>query len=197
MSLARLYLRLQIESNSVANAAHEAPRPGDNDMTEVYIGQIMLAGFDFAPRYFAKCDGQLLPINQNQALFSLLGTQYGGDGVTTFKLPDLRGRTPRGFGPSNPIGAIGGVESVALTSAQIPPHTHRFAGTATAADARTPKDGLFATSGANLYATPGTQVTLSGNTVNSGGAGAPHGNMQPYRALNFCIALNGIFPSRN
>ena len=190
-------LRLQIESPSVAGVGHGVPPLWDNDMTEVFIGQIMLAGFAFAPRQFARCDGQLLPINQNQALFSLLGTQYGGDGITTFKLPDLRGRTPRGFGPSEPVGTVAGAESVGLTSAQIPPHTHRFAGTAAAADARTPQDGLFATSSASLYAPPGTQVTLAADTVASSGAGAPHQNMQPYRVLNFCIALNGIFPSGN
>lgn len=166
-------------------------------MTEVFLGQIMLTGFNFAPRSFANCDGQLLPIAQNQALFALLGTQYGGNGVSTFGLPDLRGRTPRGFSQSEPVGATGGVESVRLNSAQLPPHTHRFAGTAAAANTRRPQDALFATSGTELYATPGTQVPLAASTVDSCGTGAPHDNMQPYSVLNFCIALNGVFPSRN
>jgi len=166
-------------------------------MTEVFLGQIMLAGFNFAPRSFAKCDGQLVPINQNQALFSLLGTQYGGNGTTTFSLPDLRGRIPRGFSQAEPVGAASGLESVTLTAAQLPPHTHRFAGTAVAANARSAQDGLFAASSVELYAPPGASVTLAANTVDSCGNGAPHDNMQPYSVLNFCIALGGIFPSRN
>lgn len=178
-------------------AAHAARVMGTNDMTEVFLGQILLAGFNFAPRGFAACDGQVMPIAQNQALFALLGTQYGGNGNTTFQLPDLRGRTPLGFGPSAPIGSHGGAESVALGVQQLPPHTHRVAGTAAAANARGPQDALFAASGANLYAQPGAQVTLAAQTVADAGAGAPHQNMQPYRVLNFCIALEGLFPSRN
>ena len=166
-------------------------------MTEVFLGQIMLTGFNFAPRGFATCDGQLLPINQNQALFALLGTQYGGNGVSTFGLPDLRGRTPRGFSEGQSVGVASGVETVSLSATQLPPHTHRFAGTTAAANARRPQDALFATSGTELYATPGTQVPLATNTVDNCGTGAPHDNMQPYSVLNFCIALNGIFPSRN
>lgn len=166
-------------------------------MTEVFLGQIMLTGFNFAPRGFASCDGQLLPINQNQALFALLGTQYGGNGTTTFALPDLRGRTPRGFSPSEPPGMASGVEAVALNAAQVPPHTHRFAGTAAAANVRRPQDALFASSGAGLYAAPGTQLPLAAGTVENSGSSAPHNNMQPYSVLNFCIALNGEFPSRD
>src|SRR3546814_1128703 len=97
----------------------------------------MLAGFNFAPRDFATCDGQLLPISQNQALFSLLGTQYGGNGTVTFGQPDLRGRTPRGFSQSEPVGVASGIESVALTSSQVPSHTHAFAGTAARSEEHT------------------------------------------------------------
>ncbi|MGQ4582320.1 tail fiber protein [Lysobacter sp. F60174L2] len=166
-------------------------------MTEVFLGQIMLTGFNFAPRGFATCDGQLLPIAQNQALFALLGTQYGGNGTTTFGLPDLRGRTPRGFTQAEPVGVASGVESVTLTPAQLPTHTHRFVGTTAAASTSNPRDALFAASGTELYAPPGASVTLAANTVESCGNDAPHNNMQPYSVLNFCIALTGVFPSRN
>jgi len=176
-------------------------------MTEVFLGQIMLTGFGFAPRGFAMCNGQLLPINQNQALFSLLGTSYGGNGTTNFALPNLMGRTPVGFGNSvgggwNPtpyaLGQVGGSENVTLTAAQLPSHNHLATGTTATGNLRNPTNGLYGVAGANIYAqTGGPQVALSPNSVAPVGGNAPHENMQPYRAINFNIALNGTFPSRD
>jgi len=167
-------------------------------MTEIYLGQILPAAFQFAPRGFAQCNGQLMAIAQNQALFSLLGTQYGGDGRTTFALPDLRGRTPLGINSSNPIGAVGGSETVTLNSQQIPSHTHQLAGTAASNTTRNPNGGMLGTATANIYApTGGPQVELAQGSIAATGGTQPHENMQPYSVINFCIALNGIYPSRD
>ena len=169
-------------------------------MSEVFLGQIMLGGFDFAPAHFALCNGQLLPISQNQALFSLLGTQYGGNGTTTFALPDTRGRAPLGADKNNGYvqGQASGVETVTLTNSTLPAHVHAFMGSTADAAVRSPTDALYAkTSGENLYAAPGTQATLASQTVSPSGGSQPHNNMQPYLAVNFFIALSGIFPSRS
>jgi microcystin-dependent protein len=174
-------------------------------MSQPYLGQIMLTPYTFAPRQFAQCNGQLLPINQNQALFALLGTIYGGDGVTTFKLPDLRSRTPIGMGtaPSGtlyPIGMLAGSENVTLLGTQIPQHTHSSSYSTTASTARSPTNGLFGTTGSNpIYVTASgaPQVGLNQATVSPAGNNLPHPNIQPYLALNFCIALYGAFPARN
>lgn len=177
------------------------------NMTEVYIGQIMMSGFAFAPRNFALCNGQILGIAQNQALFSLLGTSYGGNGTTTFALPNLQGRTPVAAGasadpswqpPPYEIGAIGGVETVTLLSTQMPAHTHQGNGTTSDGKARNPTGALFGKNSVPVYAqTPGAQVPLSPQTVTPAGGGQAHSNMQPYGVINFCIALLGIYPSRN
>lgn len=182
-------------------------------MSEFFVGQIMMTGFGYAPRYFALCNGQTLSISQNAALFSLLGTQYGGDGRSTFKLPDLQGRTPVGAGPSAvggappyPEGANGGVETVALGASQMPVHSHMvtaLTGAGTVIFATTPS--LYATatvtpSGTEpIYAAPsaGPLTPLLAATVSTVGTGQPHDNMQPFRVINFNIALAGIFPSRN
>ncbi|WP_368518657.1 phage tail protein [Rhizobium sp.] len=176
-------------------------------MSDVFLGQIMLAGFQFAPKGFAQCNGQLMAINQNQALFALLGTYYGGDGVRTFALPNMQGRTPVGFGPSaDPawqpaayeIGEIGGSENVTLLSSQLPEHVHVATGTTSSGTLRNPNNALYGTNTANIYApSSGAQVTLSSQTVASAGNGQPHDNRQPYDVINFCIALTGVFPSRN
>lgn len=167
-------------------------------MTEIFLGQILPAAFQFAPKGFAQCNGQLLPIAQNQALFSLLGTQYGGDGRVTFALPDLRGRTPIGASNQNPVGATGGSENVTLLPQNLPTHVHQLAGTNAATTTRNPNGALFGTSTANLYAPAGgPQVTLAPQSIANSGGTQPHGNMQPFRTINFCIALTGIFPSRN
>jgi microcystin-dependent protein len=176
-------------------------------MSEYFVGQIMMAGFNFAPKWFAQCNGQVLPVSQNQALFSLLGVQYGGNGVTTFNLPDLRGRTPVAYGPSvdaswQPpqvqIGQPGGTENVTLLPTQLPSHGHQVVGVSAAGDNRNPTGRTFAGGGATkLYANQGgTLVAQAPQSVAPAGNTLPHPNMQPYTTLNFCIALQGVFPSR-
>jgi len=182
-------------------------------VSEFFIGQVMMTGFNFAPRYWAQCNGQLLPINQNQALFSLLGTQFGGNGTTNFALPDLRSRTPIGYGssadpgwqpPAIQIGQAGGAESVTLLSSNLPAHTHAVNASTANGDNRIPINRTYATSqnsGGNavaLYADAnGPAVTLNSQSVSNAGGNQPHSNLQPYTTINFCIALSGIFPSRN
>jgi len=167
-------------------------------MSEVFLGQVMLGGFDFAPAHFALCNGQLLPIAQNQALFSLLGTQYGGNGTTTFALPDMRGRTPLGASNNYPQGQVGGAESVTLTNGNLPAHVHALMGSTANATSKPPTNALYGTtSGESIYAASGTQATLASQTIGDTGGSQPHSNMQPYLAVNFFIALSGIFPSRN
>jgi len=178
-------------------------------MSNFYMGQIMMTGFGYAQRNFALCNGASLSVSQNQALFSLLGTTYGGDGIQTFALPDLRGRTPAGgfnsvdgaWQPSPyPWGAIGGVETVSLTGDQNGPHTHGL--TATTDVAVSPYvDGaqVFAQASGTgqLYGAAQALIPLSANPTSVAGSGAPHPNMQPYQVINFNIALSGIYPSRS
>ncbi|WP_286070557.1 tail fiber protein [Stenotrophomonas sp. 57] len=167
-------------------------------MSEPFLGQIMPVAFNFAPRYFAFCNGQVLPIAQNQALFSLLGTSYGGNGTTNFQLPDMRGRTPRGSTNGSNMGEQGGLENVTLIAAQIPEHTHVFGGTTGNGTTRIPQGNVLLgkTGTQNVYgASSGAQVPL--NVLDASGQTQPHANLQPYLSINFCIALRGIFPSRN
>ncbi|SHL88076.1 tail fiber protein [Rhodanobacter sp. OK091] len=169
-------------------------------MAEFFIGQVMPTGFSFAPKGFALCNGQLLPISQNQALFALLGVQYGGNGTTNFMLPDLRGRTPIGYGGNNyPIGTVAGNENVTLTPQTLPTHNHVGNATTTAGTVRNPANGLYgAVASEALYgAASGPQVVLNAGTLSTTGNSQPHQNMQPYNVINFCIALTGFFPSRN
>ena len=181
-------------------------------MSEFFIGQIMMAGFNFAPKFWALANGQLLPINQNQALFSLLGTQYGGNGTTNFALPDLRSRTPIGYAssvdpswqpPSVQIGQASGVENVTLLSTNLPAHTHSMNATTANGDNRAASGRIFATSTStstplSIYAgSSGPLLPQSPQTVAPAGGNQPHPNLQPYSVINFCIALSGIFPSRN
>lgn len=169
-------------------------------MSDFFIGQISLFGFNFAPRFFALCNGQLLAINQNTALFSLLGTTYGGNGTTTFALPDLRGRVPVSFGAGFSQGQAAGAETVSLSTANLPAHNHALAATTQVANRRIPTGRMLATdtsTNAEYYAPPGQTTSLGPNSIGPTGGGAPHENRQPYLAINFCIALQGIFPSRN
>ncbi|WP_395787671.1 phage tail protein [Aquimonas sp.] len=181
-------------------------------MSEFFIGQIMMTGFNFAPRFWALCNGQLLPINQNQALFSLLGTQYGGNGTTNFALPDLRSRTPIGYAssvdpgwqpPAVQIGQASGVENVTLLSTNLPAHTHSANASTANGDNRNAAGRLFATSTStatapNLYAaSTGPVLPQNPQSVVPAGGNQPHPNLQPYSVINFCVALSGIFPSRN
>ncbi|HET7489254.1 MAG TPA: tail fiber protein [Acidimicrobiales bacterium] len=169
-------------------------------MSEPFIGEIRLFGFNFAPVGWAQCNGQLLAIAQNTALFSLLGTMYGGNGTTTFGLPDLRGRAPLSAGQGPGLanydqGQVGGTESVTLTAAQVPAHGHTVAASNGAASANRPGGGVPAAGGAYAGTSDGT--TMNAAMVAGGGSGQPFDNRSPYLAVNFCIALEGIFPSRS
>lgn len=179
-------------------------------MSEFYLGQIMMTGFGFAQHGFALCNGQLLPIQQNAALFSLLGVQYGGNGTTNFQLPNLQGRTPTGSGPSaDPgwqpapytIGDVEGVESVTLAGQQLPMHSHLVGATTTTGNIKTPKGALLGTSNNSAipaFAAGGSNsVPLYPATIGTTGGSGAHDNMQPYRVINFNIALTGIYPSRS
>lgn len=165
-------------------------------MAEPFLAELRVFSFNFAPKGWATCNGQLLPINQNQALFSLLGTTYGGNGQTNFALPDLRGRVPMHAGAGYARGERPGAGSVTLTQAQMPAHGHVLNATTASADRSTPADGLFAPN-PDRYGTTGTLTTLSPASVTSAGGSQPHTNVQPSLALTLCIALQGIFPSQN
>jgi microcystin-dependent protein len=160
------------------------------------MSEIRIMSFNFPPQGWAECDGQLLPINQNQALFSLLGTTYGGDGRTTFGLPDLRGRAPLHFGNGFVLGQNGGEQTHTLTAIEQPTHTHFAQGTTTNADAPVPGGNLLGAAN-NAYGPAGNLTPLHPTSVSTVGGSQPHENMQPYLTLSFCIALQGVFPSRN
>jgi microcystin-dependent protein len=164
-----------------------------------FIGELRLLPFNFAPKGWALCAGQLLPINQNQALFSLLGTTYGGDGRTTFALPDLRGRVPVGAGqlpPGSdyPLGATGGQETVELTTRQLPEHAHAVNASSAAATTKSPHRTFPAGGGA--YAAT-QNVRMKAAMIGPTGGGEGHENRQPYLVLNWVIALQGIYPARD
>ncbi len=172
-------------------------------MADPFISEIRMFSFPFAPKWWAQCNGQLLPIAQNQALFSLLGTIYGGNGTTTFALPDLRGRAPMSFGNGAVQGEAAGVENVTLLSTQLPMHTHQAVGATDAQNTRNYNDAVFtaATNTAtqqpsNLYGPANALVPLGAVVATTGGS-QPHDNMQPSLVVNFCIATVGVFPSRS
>lgn len=167
-------------------------------MATPFIAQIHMFSFAFAPRGWAQCNGQLLPINQNQALFSLLGTTYGGNGTTNFALPNLQGRTPLHFGTGpglspRALGESSGQENVTLTAGQLPAHTHSVSANTAAPTLGTPAGNFWAQGN---YSANGGSAMAAGDVSNSGG-NQPHPNLSPYLVVNFCIALVGIFPSRN
>jgi microcystin-dependent protein len=173
-------------------------------MATPYIGQITIFAGNFAPRYWAFCNGQLISIAQNAALFSILGTTYGGDGVTTFALPDLRGRVPihmgQGPGLSNYVeGQNGGAETVTLLSTQIPAHTHGVNASTAGGSQASPASGFPAveSTGTSLNYASASNITMNAAMIAANSGGQPHSNMQPYLTLNYIIALQGIFPSRN
>lgn len=171
-------------------------------MADPFIGEITMFGGNFAPRSWAFCDGQILAIAQNVALFSLLGTTYGGDGRTTFGLPDLRGRIPVhvGNGPGlsgRSWGQRGGQENVTLATQQLPSHQHTQRGTDSDATSADPTDGLAAKAQNVTYNSTGSPVDMNAASSQGAGGGQPHTNMQPYLCVNFIIALVGIFPPRN
>ena len=174
-------------------------------MADPFVAEIRIFAGNFAPVGWAFCNGQLLPLSQNTALFSLLGTFYGGNGKSNFALPDLQGRAPmhHGQGPGLSqrfIGEEGGVESVTLLQSEIPAHTHSLRASSGAATQITPSGGVWSSAGATrtpppLYQTA-QNTTMSPNALNVAGAGLPHNNMHPYLTLNFIIALQGVFPPR-
>ena len=171
-------------------------------MSEPFLAEIKILAFNFAPRGWALCDGQILPINQHQSLFSLLGTTYGGDGRTSFALPDLRGRTPIHVGSSNGtsynLGQLSGVEGVALSVSEIPTHTHTARASSDLGNNPNPATRVLADTAPNeLYHEANDLVALRAGTIANAGGGQAHDNMQPYLVLNYCIALLGVFPSRN
>jgi microcystin-dependent protein len=176
-----------------------------------FLGEIRMVGFNFAPVGWALCNGQLMAISQNPALFSLLGTQFGGDGVTTFGLPDLRSKVPihqgQGLGLSYyTMGQVGGVENVSLTLTQMPLHNHTLAVNNTNANQIDPTGGIPAkTNDGNgreptqypTYSSSAATGTFANNAISTVGGSLPHTNIQPYQVVNFIIALQGIFPSRS
>ena len=165
-------------------------------MSEPFLAEIKIVGWNFAARGWALCDGQLLPINQNQSLYSLLGTTYGGDGRTSFALPDLRGRVPVHVTTGFNQGSRSGEEQHQLSIGEIPAHTHTLSGTAGDADSGDPTGRKHAHAEVETYAAPG-EAALSVAAVGDAGANTAHNNMQPYLTLNFQIAIAGLFPSRN
>jgi microcystin-dependent protein len=173
-------------------------------MAEPFIGEIRPFGFDFPPRGWAECNGQLLSISSYQALFSLLGTTYGGNGSTTFALPDLRGRVPVHAGTSTggtiTQGESGGSERVTLATQQLPAHGHTVMASADLASSASPAGNVMGAKGrggVDVYAAASNLTPLAPGAVEAAGSGQSHENMQPSLTVNFCIALFGIFPSRN
>lgn len=165
-------------------------------MAEPFLSEIRIMSFDFPPKGWAFCNGQLLPIMQNQALFSLLGTTFGGDGRVNFALPDLRDRTPIHVGSGHTLGERGGSQVVTLSIAQLPIHGHTLNATSDAGTVTNATNNVLANSNpSEIYASPQQLVALNQDSVSITGGSQPHNNMQPFLTLNLCIALQGIFPS--
>jgi microcystin-dependent protein len=169
-----------------------------------FVAEIRIFPFNFAPKGWAWCDGQLLPLSQNTALFSLLGTNYGGNGKSNFSLPDLQGRTPMhpGQGPGlslHDLGEIGGSDTVTLLDSEIPSHSHTLMAASLNSQSTTPtNNSLGRGNPVKVYAAPGTPATLMDvNSIAPTGGNQPHNNMMPYLTMYFCIALQGVFPSRS
>jgi microcystin-dependent protein len=165
-------------------------------MAEPFLSEIRIMSFTFAPKGWALCNGQLLPINQNQALFSLLGTTFGGNGQTNFALPDLQSRTPIHVGSGHTLGERGGEQAHTLSVAELPAHAHVLNGTSTPAETNVPTGAYLATVN-NGYTGPNNLVALGPTAITNVGGSQAHLNIQPFLTLNFCIALQGIFPSPN
>ncbi len=167
-------------------------------MSEPFLSEIRIVSFNFAPRNWALCNGQLLPINQNQALFSLLGTTYGGNGQTNFALPNLQGRVPLHFGSSHTLGERAGEVNHTLTTSEMPQHAHTLQASASDGNApvpNTPSGNILARTVNNIYGPAQNLTTLVAGSVTNAGGSQAHLNVQPFLTLNFCIALVGIFPS--
>jgi microcystin-dependent protein len=165
-------------------------------MAEPFLSEIRLMSFVFAPKGWALCNGQLLPINQNQALFSLLGTTYGGDGRVNFALPDLRGRTPLHMGSGHTLGERGGEPAHTLSIAELPTHSHGLRASATPGDTPVASGNVLSSAQGQLYGAATNLTSLLPASVGNIGGSQAHLNMQPFLTLSFCIALQGIFPSQ-
>lgn len=168
-------------------------------MSEPFLAEVKLFGFNFPPRGWAHCDGQILPIDQNQSLYSLLGTTYGGDGRTSFALPDLRGRTCMHVGGGHTLGERAGQETHSLSVNEIPSHTHQLTAYSEVANANQATGNRYGQATLPIYhpLSGDNTVNMNTDTVGNTGSGVGHDNMQPYLTVNFCIALRGLFPSRN
>lgn len=166
-------------------------------MAEPFLGQVMMTAFSYAPRGYAQCDGATLPIQQNQALFALIGTAFGGDGQTTFALPDLRGRVPIHRSQTHRHGDAGGQAAVTLGQPHMPTHTHQAGASTEKADEQAAQGAVLAASPSPVYREPGSPVEMSPETVTEAGDSRPHPNMQPYTVISYCIAVQGVFPSRD
>lgn len=164
-------------------------------MAEPFLAEIRVMSFVFAPKGWALCNGQLLPINQNQGLFSLLGTTFGGNGQVNFALPDLRGRTPIHVGSGHTLGERAGEQAHTLSIAEIPTHVHVLQATTLEGDTPIPPGNVLADSPSQLYAAASSLTALGAGTIANSGGSQAHLNMQPFLTLSFCIALQGIFPS--
>jgi microcystin-dependent protein len=165
-------------------------------MAEPFLSELRLMSFVFAPKGWAQCNGQLLPINQNQALFSLLGTTFGGDGRVNFALPDLRGRVPMHVGDGHTLGERAGEQAHTVSNAEMPNHVHIATASANDGNTNLPAGSVFATA-ANVYGGAASLTPIRPETVTNVGGSQAHLNMQPFLTLNWCIALQGIFPSPN
>jgi microcystin-dependent protein len=166
-------------------------------MSEPFLSEIKIVSFNFPPKGWAFCNGQLLPINQNQPLFALLGTTYGGNGQTTFALPNLRGQVPIHFGNGHNLGEAAGSSAVTINSQTMAQHQHLLQATNTVATLDVPGGNLLGGAPTNAYASAANLAVMNPATVSSVGGSQPHNNMMPYLVLSFIIALQGIFPSRN
>jgi microcystin-dependent protein len=173
-------------------------------MTAPFVGEIRMFGCNFAPRNYVFCNGQLMPIAQNTALFSLLGTTFGGNGTTNFALPNLQGRAPVGFGPGpgpgltqRELGEFGGSEGVTLLQTEMPAHNHGVSAQSSRADRANASGAALAASADQVYATGSPAAVMSPQEIGLAGGNQPHNNLQPFLAINFCIALFGIYPARN
>ena len=166
-------------------------------MAEPFLSEIRIFSFDYPPQSWAFCNGQLLPINQNQALFSLLGTTYGGDGRVNFALPDLRHRVPIHEGAGHTLGERAGETTHTVSVQELPQHVHHAQASTKTGDTAAPTAHVLADTVGQIYGTASNLTSLTPATVTTAGGSQPHENMQPYLVLNFCIALQGIFPSTN
>lgn len=164
-------------------------------MAEPFLSEVRIMSFVFAPKGWALCNGQLLPINQNQGLFSLLGTTFGGDGRVNFALPDLRGRTPIHVGSGHTLGEKGGEPAHTLSIGELPTHTHVAQGSSNTGNVQDATNNVLGVVPGRIYTDPATLSSLSPTTITNVGGSQAHLNMQPFLTLSFCIALQGIFPS--